>query len=167
VVIPSSVKTIGEWAFDECYGLEKVVISEGVEEICKSAFRRCTNLCEVAIPSSVKTIHEYAFVGCDNLKAIYVPKGKVDFYKECLQSEMRWLVVEEGSDLPVKGENFIAKDLSFAPSLRLVVPKNNTDSDILSAAKEHLEECSKSAIIKWVLDSLNSITDSAEPYDAE
>jgi hypothetical protein len=165
VVIPSSVKTIGEWAFDECYGLEKVVISEGVEEICKSAFRRCTNLCEVAIPSSVKTIHEYAFVGCDNLKAIYVPKGKVDFYKECLQSEMRWLVVEEGSDLPVKGENFIAKDLLFAPSLRMVVSKDEADSDILSAAKKHLEQFSKSVIIEWVLENLDSITDSQKPYE--
>ena len=69
--------------------------------------------------------------------------------------------------MPVKGENFIAKDLSFAPSLRMVVPKNNTDSDILSAAKKHLEDCSKSAIIKWVIDSLNSITDSKEPYEGE
>ena len=165
IVLPSSLTELCATAFEDCTSLHKVVISEGVNEIWRSAFRFCKSLREVVIPLSVKTIHEYAFVDCNNLKAIYVPKGKVDFYKECLQSEMRWLVVEEGSDLPVKGENFIAKDLSFAPTLRMVVPKNNPDNDILSAAEEHLEDCSKSAIIKWVLDSLNIITDSKEPYE--
>ena len=42
------------------------------------------------------------FDGCDNLKAIYVPKEKVDFYKERFPFDMHWLIVEEGSELPVK-----------------------------------------------------------------
>ena len=42
------------------------------------------------------------FAGCDKLKAIYVPENEVDFYKERFSSDMHWLIVEEGSDLPVK-----------------------------------------------------------------
>ena len=37
-----------------------------------------------------------------NLKAIYVPKKKVDYYNERFPADMHWLIVEEGSDLPVK-----------------------------------------------------------------
>ena len=48
--------------------------------------------------------------------------------------------------MPVKSENFIAKDLSFALALRLIVPKSGIDSDIRSVAKKHLEEWSKSEI---------------------
>jgi hypothetical protein len=106
-------------------------------------------------------------MGCDNLKALYVPKGRVDFYKEMRQPDLRWLVVEEGSDLPVKAESFVAKDLLFAPSLRMVVPKNDADSDILSAAKKHLDKLSKSEIIEWVIKNLDSITDSKKPYKGE
>ena len=38
----------------------------------------------------------------DNLKAIYVPKNKVDYYKKRFPADMHWLIVEEGSALPVK-----------------------------------------------------------------
>jgi hypothetical protein len=106
-----------------------------------------------------------AFADCPKLKAIYVPEGKVDFYKERFPTDMRWLIVEEGDDLPVKGENFIAKDLLFAPSLRMVVSKDEADSDILSAAKKHLDKLSKTEIIEWVIEHLDSITDSQKPYE--
>ena len=42
------------------------------------------------------------FEGCDNLKAIYVPENEVDFYKKRFPTDMHWLIVEEGSDLPFK-----------------------------------------------------------------
>lgn len=58
-----------------------------------------------------------------------------------------------------------AKDISFAPTLRVIVSKSETDSGILSAAKMHLEEWSKSQIIKWVIDNLATIVDSKEPYN--
>ena len=162
IVIPSTVTKIGEWAFDGCYSLEKVVISEGVAEICKSAYLKCTSLREVVIPSSVTSIGPFAFSGCssleivhlpaavasieinslkecNNLKAIYVPENNVDYYKERLPADMHWLIVEEGSPLPVKADIFIAKDISFAPALRVVVPKGESEDYILSVAKKKLE----------------------------
>jgi hypothetical protein len=40
--------------------------------------------------------------------------------------------------------------------------ENETDSGILSAAQLHLEDWSKSQIIKWVISNLDAITDSKE-----
>ena len=82
--------------------MEEVVIPSSVTLIGDAAFDKCTGLREVVIPSSVKEINRTAFDGCNNLKAIYVPKEKVDFYKERFPADMHWLIVEEGSDFPMK-----------------------------------------------------------------
>jgi hypothetical protein len=190
VVIPSSVKTIGQWAFNECHKLKEIVISEGVKEICKSAFRCCHSLCELFIPSSVNTIGNFAFglcssleivhlpaevsniemnsfKDCNNLKAIYVPKNNVDFYKERFPADMHWLIVEEGSELPVKSESFIAKDISFASTFRVIVPKGEGNDYILSAAKKKLESLGIHEIVKLIFDNIDNITDSQKPYGPE
>ena len=188
IVIPSTITTIDEEAFRDCTSLCEVVISEGVRGIGFRAFGDCINLCEIVIPegikidggafercSSLEIVHLPAvmsivsilspFSGCDNLKAIYVPLDKVDYYKEHFPSSMHWLIVEEGSDLPTKAENFIAKDITFAPTLRVIVPKGESDSYILSVAKEKLEKLGSRELVKWLIDHLESITDSQKPYN--
>ena len=60
IVIPASVKEIGGSAFYSS-GLEKVVLSEGLETIGMFAFSYCEHLSEINIPSSVKTIYTSAF----------------------------------------------------------------------------------------------------------
>ena len=185
--IISSVTTIGNEAFRDCTNLQEVVISEGITEIGMSAFSGCTGLREIVILSSTTKIREWAFSSCssleivhlpaevsnieinsfkncNNLKAIYVPENKVGFDKERFPSDMHWLIVEEGSELPVKADNFISKDLSFAPILRMIVPKGESDDYILSAAKKKLESLESREIVKWIFDNLDSITDSQKPY---
>ena len=54
------------------------------------------------IPEGTTEISNCAFDDCHNLKAIYVPGDKVDYYKEHFPADMHWLIVEEGSALPVK-----------------------------------------------------------------
>lgn len=83
-------------------GLQKIFIPPRVTKIGYESFKGCTSLEEVVIPSSVKEINRTAFDGCNNIKAIYVPKEKVDFYKERFPADMHWLIVEEGSDFPMK-----------------------------------------------------------------
>jgi hypothetical protein len=43
-----------------------------------------------------------------------IVENNVDYYKERFPVDMHWLILEEGSALPVKADNFIAKDISFA-----------------------------------------------------
>lgn len=59
VVIKSSVKVIGESAFQES-SVKHVFIQEGVETISDRAFLNCTQLETLVIPSSVTTIGEQA-----------------------------------------------------------------------------------------------------------
>ena len=48
-----------------------IVVKEGTEYICQSAFDCCEELTSITLPSSLVQIHDYAFNGCDNLKEIY------------------------------------------------------------------------------------------------
>ena len=63
---PSSVTTIGNYAFSDCNGLSgSLTIPSSVTTIGDWAFLRCNGFTgSLTIPSSVKSIGDYAFIGC-------------------------------------------------------------------------------------------------------
>ena len=73
VVIPDTVKAIGEDAFCDCTGLTSVTIPNSVTSIGYSAFYGCTGLTSVTIPNSVTWIGDYAFCGCTGLTSVTIP----------------------------------------------------------------------------------------------
>jgi hypothetical protein len=72
----SSVKTIGIDAFCSCKKLREVELCEGAESIMDNAFQYCTSLERVILPSSVKTIGCDAFWGCVHLMHIELSSVK-------------------------------------------------------------------------------------------
>ena len=64
LVIPSSVTSIGGYAFCGCSGLTSVTIPNSVTSIGNSAFCECSGLTSVTIPNSVTSIGNGAFCGC-------------------------------------------------------------------------------------------------------
>ncbi len=75
IVIPDSVKVIGEYAFKGCRYLTKVVVPDSVEVIDNGAFRFCYNLRFVSLGSGVRSIGNYAFDDCESLSEINIPDG--------------------------------------------------------------------------------------------
>ena len=75
VTIPSSVTTIGDYAFARCSSLTSVTIPEGVISIGSSAFYGCSSLTSVTIPSSVTSIGDSAFYGCSGLTSVTIPSS--------------------------------------------------------------------------------------------
>ena len=73
VIIPNSVKSIGDGAFEGCTNLKSVTIPNSVTSIGSSAFSRCKNLKSVTIPNSVTSIGSSAFSRCKNLKSVTIP----------------------------------------------------------------------------------------------
>ncbi len=62
IILPNTIKTIGDYAFAYCVGWKgRLIIPEGVIDIGKNAFFNCNGLTEVVLPNSVKTIGAGAF----------------------------------------------------------------------------------------------------------
>ncbi len=78
-VIPNSVTSIGESAFDRCDGLNSIVIPNSVTSIGLFAFSNCTNLVAIEIPHSVVTMDKRAFFSCSGLSQIVVEEGNSVF----------------------------------------------------------------------------------------
>lgn len=73
VVLPPSLQTIGDFAFNDCGNLALVRFSEGLLEIGQSAFSYDRALSGVTLPDSLRTIGSYAFEGCIGLMDIRIP----------------------------------------------------------------------------------------------
>lgn len=77
-IIPNTVKEIGAYAFDNCYGLLKIEVPESVTKIANNAFSACIGLTEVNLPISLECIGSSAFEGCRNLSSLYIPSNVKD-----------------------------------------------------------------------------------------
>ena len=73
LIIPSSVTSIGDGAFQDCYSLTSVTIPNSVITIGKYAFDRC-HLTSLVLSNSVTTIGSAAFYGC-GLNQITIPNS--------------------------------------------------------------------------------------------
>ena len=71
--IPDSVKSIGDYAFNNCSYLTSVTIGDAVTSIGERAFEDCKSLTSVTIPNSVTNIGIYAFCNCKSLTSITIP----------------------------------------------------------------------------------------------
>ena len=87
VVIPSSVTTIGECAFQGCTGLTSVILPDSLTTINRGAFFNCTSLTSVTIPDSVTSIGVDAFARCSSLTSVNIPDGVTTIgnvaFREC------------------------------------------------------------------------------------
>ena len=72
IILPDSLKTLDNLAFNGCTGLESITLNNGLESIGENAFQNCQSLKEITIPESVKLINPRAFYYCDALESVTI-----------------------------------------------------------------------------------------------
>lgn len=80
VILPSTLRIIGEEAFRECTALREIDLPEQTDEIRDNAFRDCTALTRVTFPAGLRRIYDGAFRGCTSLSEVELPDSVRDFY---------------------------------------------------------------------------------------
>ena len=73
IELPTSVSTVGMYAFRYCASLESIVIPETATNIGKGAFWQCTALAEVDLRSKTTELADDLFYGCTSLTEITIP----------------------------------------------------------------------------------------------
>lgn len=81
VILPESLREIGDSAFEDCGGLQYVTVGSGVEKIGARAFAGCRNLREIALPDGITEIPESCFEKDINLLKVTLPAGLVTIGK--------------------------------------------------------------------------------------
>ncbi len=73
--LPTTLKTVGEMAFNGCEALEELTLPNGLTTVGWNAFTGCTHLKEMIFPDSVKTIGPGALAECNALANVKLPEG--------------------------------------------------------------------------------------------
>ena len=92
-----------------------IIVKEGTEAICESAFDCCIGLSSITLPSSLMMIHDCAFNSCENLVSIYSkaidPPIINRYYNDCQQKSEVVLYVPIGSKEAYQHDSFMDYDL--------------------------------------------------------
>ena len=106
-IIPSSVTSIGNYAFDGCSGMTLIEIPASVTSIGSYAFQGCSSLASIVIPASVTSIGSYSFINCLVLTSIIV---KSDNSRYDSRNNCNAIIEKETGTLIVGCKNTIIPD---------------------------------------------------------
>ena len=73
--LPASLQYLGESAFSGCSSLTSMTIGNSVTSIGNSVFNGCTALTTIIIPNSVASIGSFAFGDCSSLTSVAIPNS--------------------------------------------------------------------------------------------
>ena len=72
IILPDTVKIIGERAFDGCNNLEEFETPDKTSRIGSFAFRNCSSLKSITIPENVATLGSGTFILCTQLSDVKI-----------------------------------------------------------------------------------------------
>ena len=75
LIVPGTIKVIGNGAFVYCTKMENVTLMYGIEEIGDCSFSECHMMKRIVIPGTVKSVGEGAFNKCISLYTLIVEDG--------------------------------------------------------------------------------------------
>ncbi len=130
-----AVTAIGNNAFQNCYDLSTLTLSEGLISIGDNAFESCFSLSSLALPSTLRSIGSFAFIWCNGILELVIPEGCVSIGEQAFFNLYSLQKVELPSTLTsIAGGAFAVNPLLVSVISRIndpfVIADNTFASDI-------------------------------------
>lgn len=72
IILPNSIESIDDDAFNCCENLQSIIIPRKVSTIGIRAFANCSSIRSVTIPPGVKKFDTFAFSGCSGVDSVFI-----------------------------------------------------------------------------------------------
>lgn len=152
IILPESLRVIGNNAFEDCSGLTDVQLPESLRVIGNHAFGHCENLTEIIIPEGVTEIGDDAFGSCYNLYRVEAPNSLLIIGSDAF-SDTKWYKNQ------LDGFVYVGKVLyhykgTIADNTELLIPE-----DVISIADEafHVYEYYDPELGTYVADNYDGL----------
>ena len=114
LTIPTGVTRIGESAFAYCYALKEITLPAALTEIGISAFSSCDALEKIIFPAALTEIGDYAFRACPKLKEVTLPTSLIKIGNEAFAACWELAAINIPDSVTELGDNPFAE----CPSLQ-------------------------------------------------
>lgn len=108
VMVPGSVRRVGDRAFAECANLERVELGEGTETLGQNIFTGCGKLRTVRLAASITHITGWTFWNSGLTEPVFSADGKILVYYSA-SSEAEFYAVPEGVE-EIGGQAFLEQE---------------------------------------------------------
>ncbi len=75
ITLPSSLQSIGSWAFRYCNSLESIVIPDTVTRIDSCCFADCKKLKQIHLPEGLTELSDFILSNCPVLEQVSIPEN--------------------------------------------------------------------------------------------
>ncbi len=168
-IIPNSVTTIENGAFEGCTSLTSIVIPDSITGIGLCSFRECTSLTSVTIPNSVTSIEYGAFYYCASLTGVYfkgnAPTVDLSTFEGATNAIIYYLPATTGWSTTFEGRPTAAWVLPYpvilttAPNFGIQTNQFGFRISWATNAFVVVEACTNLAIAVWSPVSVNTLTE--------
>lgn len=131
IYIPSSVVSIGDWAFSNCYNLIEVV--SYAEKIGKSTFEGCWNINKIELHDCMN-IGDRAFFKCISLTNVSINSEEISFGAASFSNAGH----DGGMNFEIKSSEIILHDAVFRNSR---ITKFNTTANVRAFGEGIFKNC--------------------------
>jgi hypothetical protein len=139
VSLPSTLISMGNWAFEQNINLTNVIIAEGITKIAYGAFAGCTKLSELNLPSTLLSIEGNAFSSCQGLKKLVLPESMTSLGNYAFGYCNNLQEVIMGSNMSYIEIAFSNCENLTSITLNAIVPPNTNNNYVMDG--NHESQC--------------------------